>query len=168
MTPNTCYLVVLTFLSDLEFFGTGIRTPCIQGTYWSSLRLSHYNIFAAYSIVFHGRDRCCTRLPECVNCCQLYQGQDKERSIHHHLTKVRSIGLPPGLLPYSSRRNDMFELSHRLIGIYKTANATQSRFSWARTFDVLTDVLKVSRLTTMHWLSPNHRLRLHKSLPFLF
>lgn len=28
---------------------------------------------------------------------------------------------------YSFRRNDMFELSHRLIGIYKTANATQSR-----------------------------------------
>lgn len=25
-----------------------------------------------------------------------------------------------------SLRNDMFELSHRLIGIYKTANATQS------------------------------------------
>jgi structural maintenance of chromosome 4 len=27
----------------------------------------------------------------------------------------------------SRDRNDMFELSHRLIGIYKTANATQSK-----------------------------------------
>jgi len=62
----------------------------------------------------------------------------------------------------------MFELSHRLIGIYKTANATQSRFSWVCTFDILTDALKVSRLTTMHWLSPNHRLRLHESLSFPF
>lgn len=25
------------------------------------------------------------------------------------------------------RRNDMFELSHRLIGIYKTSNATRSK-----------------------------------------
>jgi len=94
MTPNVCYLVILTFLSDLEFVGTGIRTSRIQGTYWSSQRVSHNNIFAAYPIVFHGRDRCCTRLPECVDCCQLYQRQDKECSIYHHLTEVRSIGLP--------------------------------------------------------------------------
>ena len=32
------------------------------------------------------------------------------------------------IIPFS---NDMFELSHRLIGIYKTANATKSRYLFA-------------------------------------
>lgn len=32
-----------------------------------------------------------------------------------------------------SIRNDMFELSHRLIGIYKTSNATRSKHSLLHT-----------------------------------
>jgi len=80
--------------------------------------------------LFHGRDWCSTGFPECLHCRQLHQGSHQKRPIHHYLSAV-CASTPVDLckITNESHRNDMFELSHRLIGIYKTANATQSLYS---------------------------------------
>jgi hypothetical protein len=42
--------------------------------------------------------------------------------------EFRSLGDHPNSLSNDLFRNNMFELAHRLIGIYKTSNATRSEF----------------------------------------
>jgi len=45
-----------------------------------------------------------------------------------------------------SLRNDMFELSHRLIGIYKTSNQTRSKFS--RNEEAISDIATANTTAT--------------------
>ena len=94
--------------------------------------LNLYVCPSANSIILHGWNRCSSGLQECVYCCQLHQGSHEKCPVYYHLTAVCctffltcNLSLLITLLP---PRNDMFELSHRLIGIYKTSNQTRSEW----------------------------------------
>ena len=53
---------------NFEFFGVGVCAPLLQTN----------------SSLLHGRNRRSVGLQKRVNCRQLYQRKDEERSIHHH------------------------------------------------------------------------------------
>ena len=65
------------------------------------------------------------------HCGKLHQRPNEERSIYHHLASVWPLATDlcdtraDGSASFLS--NDIFELSHRLIGIHKTSNATRSK-----------------------------------------
>ena len=112
---------------DPEFSCPCFRSSRLQGEKdVASLKSSRSRPSVADPVVFYGRNRRRTWLPKRLHCCQLHQGPDQERTVHHHFPQVYSKinNIEPILNCHF--RNDMFELSHRLIGIYKTANATQS------------------------------------------
>ena len=112
----------------------------------------------AHPVVFHGRNRRRVGFQERVHRRELHQRQNQERTVHHHFPQVRTVVHPfsaddltdltplivaasplpslPSPVIRRLSRSDMFEVSHRLIGIYKVANATKSEDPFLPPFGV--------------------------------
>lgn len=78
--------------------------------------------------------------------------KDRTKNAQFIIISLRSVSLlVPTLFSDILVRNDMFELSQRLIGIYKTSNATKSVFCRADLLPVLT-VSQLFPSITVHYL----------------
>jgi structural maintenance of chromosome 4 len=57
--------------------------------------------------------------------------KDRTKDAQFIIISLRYVTRPfCNVFAHSQVRNDMFELSHRLVGIYKTNNATRSKFKF--------------------------------------
>lgn len=85
----------------------------------------------AYATLLYGRNWCGAGFQKRLDCGQLYPIKNPGGAIVCLKSKallIKESGLTKKISIVISLRNDMFELAHRLVGIYKTSNVGWSFF----------------------------------------